>query len=150
MVLDRQRTTLLLFRQNLNKIISKIESGQLPNREVKEIHYYLTPLREALNEILMLFPKKKKEYLKRADPANTEVLFNSVLLSFEKISETIDVFEEHCKWRKDIGINIIRTCIDLNEKLFNRIHVTNLTKKSIDDLINYKDKTIIELYKKLK
>ena len=88
--LSRLRSSLLLFRQNINRTIDKVESGTIRKREVQDIYVTLSSLEDILNEILFQMEKpEERGFTKVIDPLNTELIFTSITQSFEKFSELI-------------------------------------------------------------
>jgi len=141
--LSRLRASLLLFRQNLNRIVGKIEDGSVRNRDISDLYIHLSSLENMLHEILTFFGKgKKSDFTKAIDNTNTELLFNSVLKSFEKLDELIvSLNNAKTKWKRDITIDLIKRCIDLNAALFGKLDfIKNLQQKTISDFNNQKKK----------
>lgn len=147
--INRLRSSLLIFRQNLGRIIEKIEDNSIRKREINDIYIYASSLEDTLNEISALIGTSGKNYFKKVlDPLNTELLFNSIINSFEKLNELINTLN-HSKldWRREIALNLINKCISLNEVLFTRLSSSkNIADKSIADLNSQKNK-VVEMIK---
>lgn len=132
--ISRLRSSLLLFRQNLSRVITRIDEGTIKKREIGEIYVYLSSFEDVLNEINSLFSKERNEFAKSIDPINTELILNSVLSSFEKLNETIIVMNQNnLEWKRDITLAFINKCIALNEGLFSNI---TSSRRLLDKIIN--------------
>ena len=75
---------------------------------------------------------------------NTELLFNSVLSSFERLNELINILNQaKLEWKRDITLNLLNRAISLNDELFARLNsLKNLQDKVIADLTSQKNKLI--------
>ncbi len=147
--INRLRSSLLVFRQNLSRIIDKIEDNSIKKRDVNDIYIYISSLEDTLNEIMALMGSPGKNYFKKSlDQLNTELLIISTIHSFEKLNELIThLNQSKLDWKRDITLNLINKCISLNETLFIRLSSSkNLTDKGISDLNSQKNK-VIEMIK---
>ena len=117
---NRLRSSLLLFRQNLTRIINGEEEGIARKSDIKNIHIPFASFEEALTETIEFFGKKDDHRLmKTVKPVNTELIFNSVLLSFEKINDLICALNKNqIKWKNEVVVGSINKCIQLNDELF--------------------------------
>ncbi|MBU0628825.1 MAG: potassium channel family protein [Nanoarchaeota archaeon] len=147
--INRLRSSLLVFRQNLNRVINKIEENSIRKREINDLYIQFSSLEDILTEILSLFDiSSEKQFKKVIDPVHTELLFNSILNSFEKTSELIMILNQsRPDWRREITINLINHCLSMNDTLFSRLNTQkNVSEKTIADLNSQKNK-IIDLIK---
>lgn len=143
--INRLRSSLLVFRQNLSRIINKIEENSIRKREINDIYIYLSSLEDTLNEIMSLIDPSSSNYFKKVlDPLNTELLFNSILNSFERLNELIHLLNQaKSDWRREITLDLINRCISLNDSLFSKLHISkNIAEKTIVDLNSRKSKVI--------
>ena len=143
--INRLRSSLLLFRQNLNRIITKVEEGDMKKREVSDIYTYISSFEDILNEIIILFNRQhSNHFTKKLDNVSTELILNSIMHSFDKINELITTMKEHkIEWKRDIVVALIKKCISLDEELFsNVIYFKNITDKTLGDIIIRKNKII--------
>ena len=146
------RSSLLLFRQNMTRLIYRIEEKKIKKKELKEISSYIIPLEISINEISLIIGRKEKsEYTKNVDPLNAEIIFASVIHSIEKITELIaalnDVFPD---WKKEIDLAHLEKCIELNEVLFLKGPNSKvLPKKTMLVLKEEKDRIIGALRKEI-
>lgn len=143
--INRLRSSLLIVRQNLSRIINKIEENYIRKREVSDIYIYISSLEDTLNETKALIGTDNKNQFKKVlDPLNTELLFNSILHSFEKVSELINTLNQSkLDWRRDITLKLIKSCISINNTLFTKLSSSkNLSDKTMTDLNLQKNKVI--------
>lgn len=143
--INRLRSSLLICRQNLSRIINKIEENYIRKREVSDIYIYISSLEDTLNETKALIGTDNKNQFKKVlDPLNTELLFNSILHSFEKLSELINTLNQsRLDWRRDLTLKLIKSCISINNTLFTKLSSSkNLSDKTMTDLNSQKNKVI--------
>ena len=146
--INRLRSSLLLFRQNLDRLMSKLEEGNLRHRDINALTVYISSFEDALHETSALIDTDlHNEFIKNLGPVNTELIFNSILHSLEKLHETIQSFEEHkVEWR-DGTFEHIKRCIDFVERLFSILSSSkSLPKEIIQDLYSRKN-AILSLLK---
>ncbi len=137
--INRLRSSLLLFRQNLNSIIAKTEDGTIKKREIYEMYHYLSFFEDTLNEIINILEQEKKNYYaKKIDPVSVELIYNSVLDSFEKLSELIKIFEQNNKeWKREITISLIKRCLEKNSRITEQVKTKNvLLSTMLNEYVN--------------
>jgi potassium channel LctB len=149
--LSRLRSSLLVFRQGLSRLMEKIEEGTIKKREISDLYVNFSSLDSILNEIITFFGSGgDSRFTKAIDNLNTELIFNSVISSFEKINELIIALNDaKINWKRDITINLINSCINVNNMLFEKLHFVKkrgISEKTIADL-NEQNKKIIESIK---
>jgi hypothetical protein len=146
----RFRSSLLLFRQNLGRTVTKIEDGSIRRREISDLYTHFSALEDILHEILSQLEKQEHDFAKSMDPLNTQLIFISINQSFEKVNELIDLMhEKKLEWKRDIAIQLLRRCININHSLFGnlnsskrlpettRIDLGAQNKTEIDKLVRY-------------
>ena len=141
-----------MFRQNLNRVIDKIEDGTIRKREINDLYIHISSLEDILNEVLNFFWRGVgTNFTKVIDSLNTELVFNSVIGSFEKIDELIKILNNaNIEWRRDITLSFINTCIAIQEDLFRKLNsMKNLNDKKLADLNAQKDKAVDSIKSKL-
>lgn len=146
--ISRLRSSLLLFRQNINRLMNRAEEVSIRKREVHEIYTHLSSLEDILNEIFGMMEKpEEKGFTKVIDPLNTELIFISIIQSFERFSELITLFNQNgLEWRRDITIQLINKCISLNGLLFEKLNSSKkLAEKNRIDLNAQNEKVINSL-----
>jgi hypothetical protein len=135
--LTKLRSSLLLFRQNLDRIITKIEDGSIRRREINTIYAYVSGFEDTLREMYTLIARPgDKEFIKNIDPVNTELLFISMINSFEKINELLNIIgQQRPEWKQDLSSKSIDACIILNENLFDKLNQSKkIRKDTLSDL----------------
>jgi len=148
--ISRLRSSLLLFRQNINRLIGKVEGGVIRKREIYDIYTYLSSLEDTINELLFQTGKPEgKRFTKAIDPLNTELIFISIIHSFERFYELVAILNQNnLEWRRDVTIELINKCISLNTLLFEKLNSSKkLPEKNRIDL-NAQNEKVIALLKK--
>lgn len=147
--LNRLRSSLIVLRQSIVRLIGKVEDGTIKQRDVKELYITTTTFENILNDIKAFFEKKEGgSFIKEIDPINTQLLFNSILQSFEKLEELIKLMEgSNIQWKRDITIKSIMACIEINENLFNELKSSgNLLEEDMASLSQDNNK-VLEFFK---
>ncbi|MFH0978109.1 MAG: potassium channel family protein [Candidatus Woesearchaeota archaeon] len=150
--INRLRSSLLVFRQNIGRVSEKIEDKSIHKREINDLYVYLSSLEDTLNDMLALLGGPGKSRFKKSlDPLNSEVLFNSVLQSFEKIIELINNANQNkLEWRREINVEMLNKCMLVNESLFARLKSShNVADKIVNDFVNKKNSLTEQLKKEL-
>src|SRR3989344_6396839 len=143
--LSRLRSSFLVFRQNMGRIITKVEEGSVSKREINDLYTYISTLETTLNEVSLFFGKTSKNiFAKSVDPLNTELIFNSIIHSFNKLEELINVLKYFkVEWKRDVTIEMINKCINVNEKLFEQLNASKiLPEKNIIGLNSQKRRVV--------
>ena len=140
--ISRIRSSLLLFRQNINRIIERIEEGIIKKREIIDMYTYISSLEDSLQQIFKLFTRSRtNHFTKDVDPVNTELIFISVIQSLEKLLELINILEnQKIEWRREVTISLIKNSIKQSSLLFENIgtikNLSNQTVKNLKSQIN--------------
>ena len=147
--ISRTRSSLLLFRQNINRIIGNIEDGSVRRREISDLYTHFSSLENTLHEVINIFSKTGgAHFVKEIDSLNAELILNSVLNSFERTEELLSTLNKPgMEWRRDITLDLINRCIKANEVLFDRGNsIKNIPEKVLFDF-NAQKKKIIDSIK---
>ncbi len=143
---NRVRSSLLVYRQNLGRIISRIEEGVIKKREINDLYVHISSFEDILHEIEMLINRKEEmHFTKVLDSLNAELIFGSAISSFDKLHELILVLDQNNKkdWRRDVTVHLIYKCIMLNQKLFDQVNSNRmLPEKNLADLNAQKSKVV--------
>lgn len=125
--INRMRSSLLLFRQNLSRIITLIEINKIRVREVNDLYIQISLLEDTLSEVQQIMSQRKNNmFIKGIDPLNAELLFNSTNTSFDKLVELLRVLNQEKKdWKRNITVNMIDRCIKLYNKLYDILDKTS-------------------------
>lgn len=144
--INRIRSSLLLFRQNLDRIINKVEEGVIKKREINNLYVYVSSFEDTISEIITLITKLGSyHFVKNIDPVNAQLIFNSVLSSFEKINELMTVMNQYkSEWKTEVNLLVLNKCLLVNESLFSQMSSSKglLTKETINELNERKNKII--------
>jgi potassium channel LctB len=135
--INRIRSSMLVFRQNLSRMISNIESNTIRKREISDLYTYFSSLEDNLNEISNLMQRNEgSSFTKSLDPLISELLFHSITQSFERMFELISQMNNNnIEWRRKITLNLVERCLDINTRLFEILHKTrSVSEKAYNDL----------------
>jgi len=135
--INRVRSSLLVFRQNISRLRTRIEEGTIRKREIHDIYIQLSSLEDILRELITFISRQKESHFKKSlGHVNAELILNSVLMSFKKIVNLLDDFDEAgVKWRREITIKFIERCISLDDELFSMLK--NLAILTLDEISNF-------------
>jgi len=139
--INRLRSNLLLFRQQISRLSAHVDSGEYRKREITDMYIYFDSFAQALEEILILTnPKKKHNFTKSLDIVNLELLLNSVLRSCKRIDELLSLLID-IDWKRDITSQTLTRCLFVIRGLLAQIDRTYIAKQEVSDLCSD-----IELY----
>jgi hypothetical protein len=149
---NRLRSSLLLFRQNIGRIITRLEENSFKKKEIADIAIHITPFEDTLNEVINYIGRSKKnQFAKNIDQIDIELTLNSVVSSLEKLNELIELLNafDTTTYRKTIT-DQINKCIRLSKILFEKVHIIYaLPKQTFEELNTVKENIIEELEKNL-
>ena len=129
------RSSLLLFRQNLDRVLSKIEDKTLTPREVHSLHGYFSALEDTLNEINPLLFGKNKQMLKVIDPVNIELIANSIISSLRKIDELIVELENsNVQWKTDLDKKLLESILGISSRILSQLENAEISKRSAKEI----------------
>lgn len=141
--INRMRSSLLLFRQNIGRIIDRVEDKSIRSREVNDFYTYVSSLDDTLNEISMLLKNGNNhhDFTKVLDSVQAELIFHSVLHSFQKLLDILQVLEQSkLDWRKEVTVQFLRKAMASNESLFYILTTANiLSEETVHDLLSQND-----------
>ncbi len=151
--INRVRSSLLLFRQNVGRVIDRVEDKSIRSREVSDLYTFISSLEDTLNEVSMLMKRQgKTHFTKIIDPLDAELIFHSITHSFEKLGELIHILNNSgLDWRREVTLNFIQRCVDLDKSLLEKLEESNtLSEKTSLDIRTQNDKVLnkIELHLK--
>ncbi len=148
--INRLRSSLLIFSQDLSRIINRIEDKAIRKREIFDLYIYVSSLEDTLSEILtMLTNKHTLIFKKEMNPLDTELMFNNIIGAFEKLGELVIVLDENkLEWKRKITISIIEASIEINERLFKALNTVNnnIPEKKLKDF-NFQKNKIMDIIK---
>ncbi|MFH1294808.1 MAG: RNase P subunit p30 family protein [Candidatus Aenigmatarchaeota archaeon] len=132
------RSSLLLFRQNIDRVISRVEEKIVWKREVNSLNSYFSSLEDVLNEINMLIKKSgRKGFVRSIDTVNIQLIINGVLSSLDKTNELLSILTQNkIPWRTETNQNNLNRCLAANDALFTNIASSKGTaKEQTDDFL---------------
>ncbi len=149
--LNRLRSSLLLFRQHLSRIVSTIEDSTITKREISDIYIYISSYEDTLQEIFTLVEGKRQSYFtKGINALDTELIYNSILQSFEKLRELLTLMNvQKLEWKRDVTQESIRKCIFVNKSIYAKLTALGLSDKTRAEIIAHNQKVMTDLLKEL-
>lgn len=120
------RSSLLLFRQNIGKIIHGMEEITIRKQNIDDIYVYISSFDDVLQEIYALMDRSGNvHFTKSLDAMNVELIFNSVILSFQKLHELLLVLnQKNVDWKRDVTLAVIKKCLLFAQELFKVLKIT--------------------------
>lgn len=148
--INRLRSSLTLFRQQLSRLIAKIEDSSLQKREIDELYLTISPFEDTLNEIASLVDKDKKyHFTKEIDEVSAELLLNSITHSLEKLRELLVLSNQRqLAWKRDVTMTVLHRCLAVNETVFGKMS-SALPAKRLADLSARNRKVIQGMQKEI-
>lgn len=113
--LNRIRSSLYLFRININKKLQKIDEKTIRVWEIDDLWSEINSLEHTLKEINDIFRRGvKSHYTKMVSETDAEIIMDSVYKSLVKVR---DLFAKLNKsgidWKKKITMGLTNSCIEL-------------------------------------
>jgi len=142
------RSSLLLFRQNIDRVISRVEEKIVWKREVNSLNSYFSSLEDVLNEINMLIKKSgRKGFVRSIDTVNIQLIINGVLSSLDKTNELLSILTQNkIPWRTETNQNNLNRCLAANDALFTNIASSKGTaKEQTDDFLRRKEAVVSQI-----
>ncbi len=103
--INRIRSSLYLYRADVNKISIQVEVGRLRKREIAEIWTLANYFEQRIMEIEDMFIEDKYKYTKGIDHISAKLLVNSIVHSMAKTHELLEEIEENkLDWRRQVTI----------------------------------------------
>lgn len=136
-VIDRLRSGLYLFRADVNRMLEKIETGTIKQREIHDLWILFSGLDTTLLNIQKLVKPTASEkfYHKRLDAFRLELFLNSIQMSVNKMLELIKSLKSnHIKWKNDMIITSMEDDIKVTRQIVDFLFKRGAEKKVIDKL----------------
>lgn len=146
-MIDRQRSALYLFRSDVNKVIEKIESNIIKQREVRDLWILVSGLDVTLSNIkkLIMPSRSEKYYYKNMDVFRLELLLNSLRLSMDKLLDLIRVLKANkLDWKNDLMISSINEDVKTVQEIIDS-QAGKISEKKVTDRLNELKKLIYEI-----
>ncbi|MBN2880661.1 two pore domain potassium channel family protein [Candidatus Woesearchaeota archaeon] len=147
--INNLRSSLILFKQNIDHVAMKVEDGTIKKRELNQLHIlYFSSFEHILHEIDYFIGKTgTNHFVKRIDPVRIELILGSIITAFEKLDELFGLLDSKgLEWRRDITINLLNSCIDLADSIFGNVSKSQqLSVQKFNELNSRKSFEIIRL-----
>ncbi|MBN2102384.1 MAG: two pore domain potassium channel family protein [Candidatus Aenigmarchaeota archaeon] len=129
--LNRIRSTMMLFRQNLSRIAEKAEEGSFRKKDASSLYLFLSNFDDTLNEIDYIIKKPMtSSYAKKIDSVNAELIINGIILSLEKVHELLQTLnQKKADWYMDITVQLIGKCIKKGDDIINHCGSSKILTK---------------------
>ncbi len=117
---NRLKSSLYLFRVDINRFSSKIEEGIIKKREINDLWATFSSFETSLEEISLLMNKSndKTVFILELDPLKKELLINSVRMSLTKIVDLIEQMNSHdIEWKRDITLRTLESVTKITDRL---------------------------------
>jgi len=136
------RSSLLLFRQKINKFRYMIEDNEFRKRDLGNVDSILISFSDDINEILQLLNRQiKNSFVKRLNSTQLELLLNSTISSYKRLRQFLfELKETRIKYQEDILTKHVKNLSNLL-KQFNK----TLTKFNSKENTIKVDKIIEEI-----
>ena len=84
-------------------------------------------------------------------PLETELIFNSIIHSFEKLRELLALMNhQNLEWKREVTVHAIVKCLEVNKYLFEKMNtVKSISEKAIGDLASRNQAVLEEIKKEL-
>ena len=140
------RSNLLLFRQNLDRLMAKIEEKSFQRRQIEGVHTHITSLEDVLGEIRTLVTKQGHyHFIKHIDSVNAELIFNSIVASFERLGELLEIMnKKKITWKTEVNMLVLKKCLEVNDSLFTQVHASTLLTHEIANELNFQKNKALE------
>lgn len=147
--INRLRSSLLLFRQHASRIATHVDAGTVDKREIYDLYVYIHSLETVLEEMLpMVNPEEKHIFSKVIDPLDSELLINSILQSFERLSELVTALSKSSlQWKRPVTLATIKRCVSLNRQLFSKVIVSQKKMPGMNEAIADNERMVKEIEK---
>jgi len=120
---NRLRSSLLYFRQNLHNLIHKTEDDGLQKQDIDHLYTLFYSFRETLEEITKLVKKQRTHAaIKQIDDINAGLLVNSIIQTTHRTIDLITIMDDKdIIWRTSKNTSFLKTCIDKSKILFKEV-----------------------------
>lgn len=103
--INRIRSSLYLYRADINKISVQLEEKRMRRRELADMWTLANYFEQRIIEIEDMFIEDKYQYTKGIDHINAKLLSNSIVHSMAKTHELLEDLEESkLEWKRQVTI----------------------------------------------
>ncbi|MBN2043084.1 MAG: two pore domain potassium channel family protein [Candidatus Aenigmarchaeota archaeon] len=144
--INRLRSALFLSRSDMGKIAEELHEGRRSRGSIEHFWNTVNNFNETLAEIgITMCPAKdsKKDFLKKADNFQLELVFNSISLSLAKMTEMLSHLNASGQfWKNAKNVQSIKSVISSVEKICNYYNLTNIpesVRERVDEIASIKN-----------
>lgn len=151
--IHRVRSSLLLFRQQIHRLMEKAEERLLSKKEMADLHIPLASLQEILFDLTPFLGKTRHhDFTKTIDPVSMELIGNSILQSFERLLELLKVADHlYIKWKQEQTLVAIEKCLLANEQFFQTLPGSGiLSGERIKPILERQERNLVEIRERMK
>ena len=145
--INRMRSSMLVFRHNINGVIHKVEDGTVKKREIDQLYVLVATFKETIYEINSLFSKKHKEFVKQMNGVDISLMANSMVHSFHRFRILLKLLEaDGREWRHKKLTFFLDKALHAEEEYFRHVRDTGLlSSEDYKNLVVERDKVISKL-----
>lgn len=151
-VIDRLRSGLYLFRADISRVLEKVETDTIKEREIKDLWILFSGLDTTLLNIrnLIMPHKSEKFYHKKIDIFRLELFLNSIQLSMNKILELLRTLKSHgLDWHDGLLVTSIEEDVKAVKEIV-EYQSKKSNEKRVTDKLDELDKTTRTIDSELK
>lgn len=115
--IGRLRSSLFRFRHNIEKITKKARDKTISKQDIEQLYIYLYNFEDTLHEILMIQKRSNKyDFLNNVETLGSEVV-KAITSSFKSVEKMFNAIGNK-KWKSDINVRLLKSCIETGERIF--------------------------------
>ncbi len=139
--INRMRSALLLFRQDIHNLIHKVEDGLVKKRDIQSLYQQLGTFKENINEITAALFHQNKYFTKQLDEMNAKLIANSMNHSFQRLVELLETLTvQGFLWTTDKNIMFLEKSLQSYTDFYTQLKRTKiLDVQTIKDFCKEKD-----------
>lgn len=138
---NRLRSTLFLFRTDLNKVIDLIESDKVSRRKISDLWMNFALFENTMDDIVKILIQAKKnenqKHSKKVDNVRIELISNSINSSLKKTVEIVTLLSTRdTKWKTKEALNSLNNIAKHCQKV-KELHIENSSvtlKEKLNDM----------------
>lgn len=144
--INRVRSSLLLFRQNLNKLIHAVDDHTIRKRDIDDIYITISSFDDILQEVSMLIYRGgDTHFTKSIDPISAELIFNSIIVSLQKLEELIRFLQQRkVDWRREVTLTTIKKCLEVTTELFHKLAISKRVPEKVRKHLTLEGERLVE------
>ena len=140
------RASLLLFRQNIDRIVTLLEEKGLKKRDLQGIILHISSFEDTLSGARILLTRPQHHLIRKLDVVNLELICTSIINSLEKFHELLLALNlKHVPWKTEITVKLIEQCFALTDSIFHVLDTQALSVIIVKDLKGRKDALVHQL-----